>query len=92
MLSITLDGIIFNKSKERVYRSMGIFLDSKVPFEAYKSVVSGRYFVDKSKLLEELFPALGTEERFYCITRPRRFGKSIMASMIGTFFWKCNRC
>lgn len=65
---------------------MGIFLDSKVPFEAYKSVVSGRYFVDKSKLLEELFPALGTEERFYCITRPRRFGKSIMASMIGTFF------
>ena len=67
---------------------MGMFLDSKVPFESYKTAVSGRYFVDKSKLIEELLFALGTEERFYCITRPRRFGKTIMANMVGTFFGK----
>lgn len=67
---------------------MGTFLNSRMPFEAYKSVVSGRYFVDKSKLIEELLPALGTEERFYCITRPRRFGKSVMANMVGAFFGK----
>ena len=67
---------------------MGMFLNSKIPFEAYKTAASSKYFIDKSKLIEELIPDLGTEERFYCIIRPRRFGKSIMASMIGAFFGK----
>lgn len=65
---------------------MGIYLNSKVPFELYKAAASGRYFVDKSKLLEELMPSFGTEDRFFCITRPRRFGKSVMANMVGAFF------
>ncbi len=65
-----------------------MFLNSKMPFEAYKAAASGKYFVDKSRLLEELLPALGTEERFFCVTRPRRFGKSIMANMIGAFLGK----
>lgn len=42
--------------------------------------------MDKSDLIEELFPALGMDERFFCFTRPRRFGKSVMANMVGAFF------
>lgn len=67
---------------------MGIFLNSVVPFASYQTTVSGKYFVDKSALLEELIPAIGTEERFFFITRPRRFGKTIMANMISAFFGK----
>ena len=67
---------------------MGIFLNSLAPFEAYKATKAGTYFVDKSELIRELIPAFGTEERFYCITRPRPFGKSVMANMIGAFFGK----
>lgn len=67
---------------------MGMFLNSIMPFDAYRLTVSGKYFVDKSALLEELIPAIGTEDRFFCITRPRRFGKSVMANMIGAFFGK----
>lgn len=67
---------------------MGRFLNSRTPFDAYKTTVSGKYFVDKSFLLDELIPSLRTEERFFCITRPRRFGKSIMANMVGAFFGK----
>ncbi len=67
---------------------MGAFLNSIVPFEAYKTVAAGRYFVDKSGLIAELWPGLEAEERFYCITRPRRFGKSVMANMVGAFFGK----
>ena len=67
---------------------MGAFLNSIVPFEAYKTVAAGRYFVDKSALIAELWPGLEAEERFYCITRPRRFGKSVMANMVGAFFGK----
>ena len=51
-------------------------------------MVSGRYFVDKSKLFKELLPALCTEKRFYCITRLRRFVKTIMANMVGTLLGK----
>lgn len=67
---------------------MGMFLDSIIPFNSYQTTASGTYFVDKSSLLEELMPAVGTEERFFCITRPRRFGKSVMANMIAAFFGK----
>lgn len=67
---------------------MGMFLNSKIPYDAYRVAASGQYFVDKSSLLNELIPALGTDERFYCITRPRRFGKSVMANMVAAFFGK----
>ena len=67
---------------------MGRFLNSKVPFEMFLSMASDPYFVDKSWLLSELIPSLGREKRFFCITRPRRFGKSIMANMVGAFLGK----
>ena len=67
---------------------MGKFLNSREPYDRYKTVQNGTYFVDKSEILEELIPALQQEERFICITRPRRFGKTVMANMIAAFFEK----
>lgn len=67
---------------------MGMFLNSKSPYADYCETVSDLYFVDKSMLLKELFPALGKKNRYFCITRPRRFGKSVMANMVGAFFGK----
>lgn len=54
----------------------------------FVAMASDPYFVDKSWLISELIPSLGREKRFFCITRPRRFGKSIMANMVGAFFGK----
>ena len=65
---------------------MGRFLNNKESYDKYKTVMSGPYFVDKSEILEELIPALQQEQRFFCITRPRRFGKTVMANMIAAFF------
>lgn len=67
---------------------MGMFLNSISLYKNYKAVVTDTYFVDKTELLNELIPSLGKENRFFCITRPRRFGKTIMANMIGSFFGK----
>lgn len=67
---------------------MGMFLNSKSPYADYRETVNDLYFVDKSMLLKELFPALGKKNRYFCITRPRRFGKSVMANMVGAFFGK----
>ena len=67
---------------------MGMFLNSRVPYDAYQVAAAGRYFMDKTALLQELFLSMNTTERFLCITRPRRFGKSVMANMVGAFFGK----
>ncbi len=48
------------------------------------------YFVDKSLLLEELFPLVKEGTNYICITRPRRFGKTVMANMISAFFSKAH--
>lgn len=67
---------------------MGMFLNNLNCFEDYRETVSDTYFVDKSALLRELIPALEKKNRYFCITRPRRFGKSVMANMVGAFFGK----
>lgn len=70
---------------------MGMFLNSIIPYETYKAVVYDPYFVDKTSILDELMPLLGKMQRYICITRPRRFGKTVMANMIGAFFGKIDR-
>lgn len=65
---------------------MGMFLNSMSPYRKYQAVLTDTYFVDKTSLIEELLPAMGKEKRFFCITRPRRFGKTVMANMIASFF------
>lgn len=65
---------------------MGYYLNNNVCYEAYKYITQMEYFVDKSEILEELFPVLNTENRFVCITRPRRFGKTAAANLISSFF------
>ncbi len=67
---------------------MGIFLNSKMPYTEYRAIALDTYFVDKTELLADLIPAFGKKNRFFCITRPRRFGKSVMANMVASFFGK----
>ncbi|MCD7762680.1 MAG: ATP-binding protein [Lachnospiraceae bacterium] len=67
---------------------MGYYLNSTQVYSLYKSEVDSPYFVDKSLLLKELFPLVEAGNKHLCITRPRRFGKSVMAAMIGAFFGK----
>lgn len=67
---------------------MGLFLNSIASYDKFKMISQDPYFVDKSAVIEELIPALGREQRFFCIVRPRRFGKTVMANMIGAFFGK----
>ena len=70
---------------------MGMYLNSKAPYEMYKKVIQNPYFIDKSLLLTELIPSFDSINCYCCITRPRRFGKTVMANMIGAFFGKTDR-
>lgn len=69
---------------------MGTYLNSIAPYTLYKSESLSPYFVDKTLMLSELFPYVSAGNRHICITRPRRFGKTIMANMISSFFQKAS--
>lgn len=70
---------------------MGRYLNSKVSFETWKQVAATRFFVDKTLLLEDVWNGVIIDgQKYLCITRPRRFGKSVMANMVGAFFGKAS--
>ena len=51
----------------------------------FESVKNSK-FVDKSGLLNVLNSNIDTEDRFMCISRPRRFGKSVAAKMAYAYY------
>jgi hypothetical protein len=67
---------------------MGVYLNSQTPYCLFKEIYHSPYFVDKSKMLAQLSERIGISEKYICVTRPRRFGKSVMADMIASFFSK----
>lgn len=65
---------------------MGIFLNPGN--EAFSMAVNSQIYVDKTGLIEETNKLINTERRFVCISRPRRFGKSIAANMLVAYYGK----
>ena len=65
---------------------MGRYLNSSTPYALYQGETNQPYFVDKSLLLAELFPVLDAGNQHICITRPRRFGKSMAADMLTAYY------
>ena len=59
---------------------MGIYLNPGN--EGFKEAVGSRIYVDKTGLLDYTNRSLGTKQRFMCVSRPRRFGKSMAAGML----------
>lgn len=66
---------------------MGMFLNNKSPIINYRKMIENPYFVDKSDFIGELIRN-SYANQYICITRPRRFGKTVMANMLATFFNK----
>ncbi len=65
---------------------MGVYLNSETAYTLFKNETEKPYFVDKSLILEELFPLVKEGSNYICITRPRRFGKTVTANMVAAFF------
>ena len=65
---------------------MGIYVN---PDETLlRRAINSRVYVDKSMILHELNQLLNTEDRFVCVARPRRFGKSMAGNMISAYYSK----
>ena len=52
----------------------------------FKIALNSQIFVDKSRLLEVTNRCVGTMQRFVCVSRPRRFGKSMAADMLAAYY------
>lgn len=68
--------------------AMGAYLNSTAAYTLYKGESEEPYFVDKLQMLECLFPLIKKGNSHICLTRPRRFGKTVMANMAASFFSK----
>lgn len=63
---------------------MGLFLNPGN--DAFKSSVNSRIYVDKTDLISFTNGILDTEEKYICVSRPRRFGKSMAADMLSAYY------
>lgn len=63
---------------------MGIYLNpGSIDFQR---AINSEIYVDKSKLIEYTNKKLFTEQQFICVSRPRRFGKSMAANMLTAYY------
>lgn len=67
---------------------MGYYLNPEDIIDIYRRETVKPYFVDKTEMLNELIPLVEQQGSYISVTRPRRFGKSVVAAMIGSFFGK----
>ena len=54
---------------------MGIFLNRGN--EEFDSIIHSEIYIDKTDILHFFNKVINTEQRYVCVSRPRRFGKSI---------------
>ena len=68
---------------------MGSILNSLGQLKLFRGRYEGSYFVDKSDILVKLNEVIGkVDEQYICITRPRRFGKTVMTNLISSYYAK----
>ena len=66
---------------------MGYYLNPSSP--RYEKLKKSKAFVDKTDIFEILNENLGKEKSFFCLSRPRCFGKSVTAQMICSYYARC---
>lgn len=63
---------------------MGIYLNpDNIDFQI---ALNSKIYVDKSEMIKHINAQIYTEQRFICVSRPRRFGKSMTANMLVAYY------
>ena len=68
---------------------MGIYLNPGN--ENFRITLAGGRYVDKTEMLSALNHYIDTGNKYVCVSRPRRFGKTIAGNMLAAYYSKgCN--
>lgn len=67
---------------------MGIYLNPGN--DSFRKVLRSGIYIDKSELIAYTNQVMDSEQGYLCVSRPRRFGKSITANMLCAYY--CREC
>ena len=65
---------------------MGIYLNPG--FENFKEQSTQDLFVDKTRMLSKIWRIMDSGNKYICMSRPRRFGKTYAGNMLSCYFSK----
>lgn len=65
---------------------MGVYLNPGN--EAFRESLNSEIYVDKSGMIAFTNRVMETEQKYICVSRPRRFGKSMAAKMLAAYYDK----
>ena len=63
---------------------MGVYLNPGT--QLFSIAVNSLIYVDKTEMIAETNALVNTEKRYLCVSRPRRFGKSMAAVMLCAYY------
>lgn len=69
-------------------RGYRYYLNRKKIENGFAESVHGSIFVDKSLLLDFINNKISTKEKWICVSRPRRFGKTMALEMLAAYYSK----
>ncbi len=52
----------------------------------FQQVLNSEIYVDKTEMVSYINSIINTEQRYVCVSRPRRFGKTIAANMLAAYY------
>ena len=67
---------------------MAFCLNTNAALILFTELTNNEYFVDKSDIIGLFNKRIGTNAKFICITKPRRFGKTSIVNMLGAYYCK----
>ncbi|KAG4082966.1 hypothetical protein H8356DRAFT_1319132 [Neocallimastix lanati (nom. inval.)] len=68
---------------------MGLIIDNEDMCEKFKGLLEEKYFIDKSNIINDFNKLINrNSEKYVCITKPRRFGKTSIAAMLVMYYSK----
>lgn len=67
---------------------MAIYLNTNMAYKDFEMLSNDKYFVDKTGMINKINERIKTKNRYLCITKPRRFGKTSVLNMLGAYYGK----
>ena len=54
----------------------------------FQKVLNSEIYIDKTEMISYINSLVNTEQCYICVSRPRRFGKTIAANMLAAYYGK----
>lgn len=67
---------------------MAVYLNTNAAYKDFQMLSREKYFVDKSAMIGKVSERIHTKNRYLCVTKPRRFGKTSALNMLGAYYGK----